>query len=487
VIQGPSVDWWAIAPEITLLAGAAIILLLVAFVRGRDRGFGIGLGIAAFALSGLFAVLAWNDDPVITVANALQVDQLTQAVRVLIAGCGILSLLVVLGWNRVRENGAEFAALLLFAAAGMNMIAGSNSFITLFVALELFSIALYILCGFDLRSRASLEAAFKYLVLGTVGSIVLVYGAAFLYGATGSFDFGSIDASLQEGGTGEGIVLLGTGLVLIGLLFKIGSMPFHMWVPDVYEGAPTGVTGFMAAGTKIAAFIALARVLQDALPAMRDTWLPVLIVVAIVTMLAGNIAALVQTNIKRMLAYSSVSAGGFGLIAIIIGGDDGSRALIFYLAAYAPIAIGAFAVVSLHERDHGGISTLETIRGWGFDRRLASLAMVVFLLAFAGFPPTVGFIGKFLIAGAAITEGYVYLAIIAVIASVIGLGYYLRVILAMYDRSRKSGVLLPGVPGLVSVNVAIVLCLVLVLVGGVLPGLGVDWAGDAARALAGGR
>jgi NADH-quinone oxidoreductase subunit N len=487
VIEAPNVDVLAIAPEISLLVGASLVLMVAAFLRGRDRGIGVVLGIAAFAVSAGFAIAAWDDPPAVTIAEALQVDQLTQAVRILVAGCGILTLLVALGWPRMREAGAEYAAILLFAATGMTLIAGSNSFVTLFVALELFSISLYVLCAFDRSSKASLESGFKYLVLGTIGSIILVYGAAFLYGATGSFQFDGVAAGLAEAEPGAWLVVLGVVLVLAGLLFKIGALPFHMWVPDVYEGAPTSVSGFMAAATKIAAFVALARVMAEPLAPVRDTWEPVLVAVAVATIVVGNVAALVQDNVKRMLAYSSIAAAGFGLIAIIVGGEAGSRALLFYLAAYAPMAIGAFAVITLHERDHHGITTLESIRAWGFARPFAALAMVVFLLGFAGFPLTAGFLGKFLVAGSAVASGWAWLAVAGAIGSVIGIAYYLRVILAMYDRSARSGVHAAGAPGLASVSIAIALCLALVIAGGVLPGIGIDWAGEAAKVLAVGR
>ena len=484
MIKGPAVDWLAIAPEMTLMVGAFVLLMLAAFIRGRDRSIGVIVGLLVLALSGGFAVYGWNDPATTTLAGAVQIDQLTESVRVLIAGCGILTLISSVGWTRMREVGAEFAAILLLACAGMDLIAASNSFVTLFVALELFSISLYVLCAFDSKSKASLESGFKYLVLGTIGSIVLVYGAAFLYGATGSFGFDAINVALTKAGSGDALVILGTVLVVAGLAFKIGVMPFHMWVPDVYEGAPTHVTGFMAAATKIAAFVALARVLLEALPAVRDSWQPALVVIAVATILVGGIAALVQTSIKRMLAYSSIAAAGFGLIAIIVGGDVGARALVFYLAAYAPMAIGAFAVVSMQERDtKEHKATYESIRGWGFDRPIAAAAMTIFLLGFAGFPLTIGFIGKFVVLGSAVQGGFGWLAVVAVVGSVIGIGYYLRVILAMYDRSAKSGAMVPAGPGLASATLVIVICLLLVLAGGILPGLGLDWATGAARAL----
>ncbi|MEI6466269.1 MAG: proton-conducting transporter membrane subunit [Verrucomicrobiota bacterium] len=228
MIKAPDVNWLAIAPEMALMIGAFVLLLLASFIRGRDRGIGTAVGLITLVVSAGFAINAWTEPATTTMAGAVQIDQLTQVVTVLIAGCGILTLLVSFGWNRMRENGAEFVALLLLVAAGMDLIAASNSFVTLFVALELFSLSLYVLCAFDGKSKASLESGFKYLVLGTIGSMVLVYGAAFLYGATGSFGFEAINTALSKAGSGDALVILGTVLVLIGLAFKIGVMPFHI-------------------------------------------------------------------------------------------------------------------------------------------------------------------------------------------------------------------------------------------------------------------
>lgn len=491
MIETPSVDWFAIAPEVVLIGGAFLLLLVAAFARGYERGISIVIGGATLAVSAGYAIAAWGDPEVVTMAGAFRVDALTEVVRLTVIGVAVLVLLLSIGWPRFREHGSEFTALLLLSLAGMGIVAGATSFVTLFVGLELFSLCLYVLCGFDGKSRASLEAGFKYLVLGTIGSIVLVYGAAFLYGQTGSFTYDGIAESLAEGGTGEWLALTGTALILVGLLFKIGAMPFHMWIPDVYEGAPTQVTGFMAGATKLVAFAALARVALEALPAEADLWQPVLVAVSIVTIIGGAIVALVQADAKRMLAWSSVSAAGYGLIAIVVGTEMAYEGLLYYLVTYAAVAFGAFAAIEVFQRDLDregvGGAAIERLRAWGYSRPLAALSLVVFLLAFAGFPPTVGFIGKLVVSGQAVVNGYAYLAAVGVIGSVIALAYYLRIILAMYDRSRKSDVEPPAVPGLGAANLVIVICLVIVIGGGIAAGVGLDWAGDAARVLAAGR
>ncbi|MGI9116460.1 MAG: NADH-quinone oxidoreductase subunit N [Gaiellales bacterium] len=487
MIDTPSVDWFAIAPETALIAGAFLLLIVAAFARGYERGLSIILGGATLIVAGAFSVAAWGDRPVVTMADAFRVDDLTELVRITVMVLAAFAILLSVGWPRFREHGSEFTALLLLVCAGMGIVAGSTSFVTLFVGLELFSLSLYVLCAFDGKSRASLEAGFKYLVLGTIGSIVLVYGAAFLYGSTGSFMYRGVAAGLAKGDAHDTVVILGTALVLAGLLFKVGAMPFHMWVPDVYEGAPTQVTAFMSAATKLVAFVALSRIVLDALPTEHFVWSPILIIAAIATMIGGNIAALVQTNVKRMIAWSSVAAAGYALIGVIVNGSQGLRGLVFYLIAYAFVAFGAFAVISVFERDQArdkGYATLDGMRAWGYSRPFAAMAMVVFLLAFAGFPPTAGFIGKFVVSGAAVSHGYAYLAVIGAIGSVIALGYYLRVILAMYDRSRKSDVGLPASPGLGATTLVILLCLAVVLLGGILPGMLLDWSAQASAFLA---
>lgn len=482
----PTIDWFAIAPELTLLIGAVVLLMLASFVRGKDRGIGTVIGIASFAIAGGFAIAGWGDPTVSTMAAQVKIDDLTQAIRILVAISGILTILLAFGWGRVREQGAEFIGLLLIIGAGMGIVAASASFLTLFVGLELFSIALYVLCAFDRTSRFSLESGFKYLVLGSVGSVVLIYGAAFLYGATGSFSYGAI----AEGIAGDGVdtlVILGVVFVMVGLAFKISAVPFHMWTPDVYEGAPTPVTAFMSTATKAAAFAALLRVVVEAVPAAQEIWEPMLVVLAVATMIIGNVLALVQRNLKRMLAYSSIAHAGYLLIAVIVGGEIGTEATIFYLAAYLPMTFGAFAVIAVMERDIKGIATLDSIRGWGFARPATGAAMIVFLLSLAGFPPTAGFFGKVLVFGAAIETGWTWLAVVGVIGTVISLGYYLRIGLAMYDRSAKSGVHLPAAPGLAAAGIAVAASVVLVFWLGVAPGMVLDWAQETAVSLAAGR
>jgi NADH-quinone oxidoreductase subunit N len=409
------------------------------------------------------------------------VDQFANLTRVIVAASGLLTLMGAYGWSRLREHGPEFVAFLLVAAAGMDLLAASNSFISLFVTLETFSIALYALCAFETRSSASLEAGLKYLVLGSIGSAILLYGAAFLYGATGSFGFPEIAKGVAEDPNSL-LALAGTALVLAGLGFKIAVVPFHMWTPDVYEGSPTPVTAFMSAATKAAAFAALFRVLVQALPAMGDVWRPAVAAASIITMLFANIAALRQTNLKRMLAYSSVGHAGYLLMALV-SGEAGAKALLFYLAVYAVTSVGSFTVIAIRERETGEAATLESLRGWGFSRPVLGAALAIFLLSLGGFPPTAGFLAKFYLFAAAVDADYTYLAIVGVASTVISLGYYLRIGLALYDRRRETGAMLAPAPGTAWAGICAVLAVAVIVWLGIYPPDMLGWAGDAASTL----
>jgi NADH-quinone oxidoreductase subunit N len=382
----------------------------------------------------------------------------------------------------MRERGPEFVAFLLFAAAGMDLLSAASSFVSLFVALELFSVTLYALCAFEVRSELSLEAGFKYLVLGSVGSAVLLYGAALLYGASGALDFAGVAKGVAADPTAL-LALAGTALVLAGLAFKVAVVPFHMWTPDVYEGAPSPVTGFMSAATKTAAFAILYRVTITALPAESQYWRPALAAIAIVTMLGANIAALRQTNVKRILAYSSVGHAGYLLMAIVAGAGAG-KALLFYLACYAAMSIGCFAVITVHERETGSPATIESMRGWGFARPTMAASLTVFLLSLGGFPPTAGFLAKLYLFSATVHADYTYLVIAGVVGTVIGLGYYLKIGLALFDRGSESGSMVELAPGAIFAGAATVVAVGIVIWLGVYPSDVLDWASSAARSVA---
>jgi NADH-quinone oxidoreductase subunit N len=483
-VTTPHIQWSALAPDLILLGGAAFLLLAAVAVqdrRARDLAMFIGMGCFIGSLVAVGVIWDYGGGAWSVLENQFVVDRFANLVRVIVAGSGLLTLMGAYGWSRLREHGPEFVAFLLVAAAGMDLLAASNSFISLFVTLETFSISLYALCAFETRSSASLEAGLKYLVLGSIGSAILLYGAAFLYGATGSFGFPDIAKGVADDPNSL-LALTGTALVLAGLGFKIAVVPFHMWTPDVYEGSPTPVTAFMSAATKAAAFAALFRVLVQALPAMGDVWRPALAAASIVTMLFANIAALRQTNLKRILAYSSVGHAGYLLMAVV-SGEAGAKALLFYLAVYAATSVGAFTVVAIRERETGEPATLESLRGWGFSRPVLGAALAIFLLSLGGFPPTAGFLAKFYLFAAAIDADYTYLAIVGVVSTVISLGYYLRIGLALYDRSRESSAMLAAAPGTAWGGICAVLAVAVIVWLGVYPPDVLDWAGAAASTL----
>jgi NADH-quinone oxidoreductase subunit N len=485
-IDTPTLHFSAIAPELILLGTAGLLLLVSCFVRGRyERDVAYLLGIVALvgSIVAVFVIWDYGGGDWLVFADQLQVDRFGNLVRVVIYGSALITLLASIGWRTASERPAEYLALLLTASAGMSLLAVANTFMALFVSFELFSITLYLLCALETRDRASLESGLKYLVLGSVGSAILLYGMAFLYGATGSLRFDEVSAALADGGADDVLALIGAAMLITGLCFKIAAVPFHMWTPDVYEGAPTPVTGFMSAATKAAAFTILLRVLVEALPAQSDYWEPALATLAIASMVLGNIAALAQRNLKRMMAYSSIGHAGYLLIAVISGGDLSTRALLFYLAVYSATSVGAFAVLVVRERETGTPATLDSIRGWGFSRPLLGVLFAIFLLSLAGFPPTGGFLAKFYVFGGAVDSGNTYLAVIGVLTSAVALGYYLRVGLALFDRREESHAMLPAAPGLVSATVGAVLAAAVVMWLGVYPADALDWAREAAGTL----
>ncbi len=328
----------------------------------------------------------------------------------------------------------EMFPLTLFALAGMMLFPASGDLLTMFVALEVLSLPLYLLCGLARRRRLlSQEAALKYFLLGAFSSAFFLYGVALLYGYAGTLSLAGIGDAVASGGGDESMALIGVALLLVGLLFKVGAVPFHAWVPDVYQGAPTPVTGFMAAATKIAAFGAMLRVFYVALPGLTVDWRPVVWVIAIVTMAVGTITAVTQTDVKRMLAYSSIAHAGFILTGVVAANEAGLSSTMFYLAAYGFSTLGAFAVVNLIRDAEGGeVTDMARWAGLGRDRPLVGAMFSLFLLALAGIPLTSGFISKFVVFSAAAQGGAVPLVIVGVVASAVAAYFYVRVIVLMF-------------------------------------------------------
>jgi NADH-quinone oxidoreductase subunit N len=311
---------------------------------------------------------------------------------------------------------------------------------TLFLGLEWFSVCLYILCAIDRDRLGGLEAALKYLIVGSFGSAVLLFGSALVYGATGEIGFANIAAA---GHSNDAILLFGLAMIIAGLGFKASAAPFHQWTPDVYEGAPTPVTAFMSAATKTAALIVALRLLVTAFQANADVWTVALAVIAVCSLVIGNFAALVQRGVKRMLAYSSISHAGFMLIPLATDSSLGARALLFYLVPYSAMSLGAFAVVAARERELGVPVTFENMAGFGWERPLLGISMWAFMLGFAGFPLTGGFVGKFYAFAAAYEHGWTWLVIVGVLATLVSLYYYLGLVRAMYMRRTEDLQLAP--------------------------------------------
>jgi NADH-quinone oxidoreductase subunit N len=352
---------------------------------------------------------------------------------------------VLLAWRAEAPREAahgEFYSLLLASIGGMAVLVGAQNTVTLFLGFELLSIPLYVLCASEMRRETSLESGLKYLVIGSVGSATLVFGLALLYGATGSTDFTGMARAIERGDlTGDSLLLAGVALVVVGLAFKASVAPFHQWTPDVYQGAPTVITTFMAVATKAAAFGVLLRLFDVALVGAQDTWGPVLAALATITIVVGNVGALGQSSLKRLLAWSSVAQAGYLLAGVVVGTRAGLEATAFYLAVYLVMNVAAFAVVVARERETWSGDHIDAVAGIGWSRPALAWPLTIAMLALAGIPATGGFIGKFFLITPLINEGYTWLGIVIVLGSAVSLAYYLRVVAAVWMRAAPAGAL----------------------------------------------
>jgi NADH-quinone oxidoreductase subunit N len=436
----PDVDWFALAPTLALLGGSGVALLGAVIVpRWAARPFAALATVAGFVVAFVFAALLYADadEGRAVIADAFARDRWTALASMVICGAGFLAVGVSWGERLGRnEHIGEYYALLSAAAAGMVFFVGSSNLMVLFLGLEWFSLSLYVMCAVAGDRAEALEAGLKYLIVGSFGSAVLLFGSALVYGATGELGFAQIaEAASAQGLREDPLLLAGLAMVIAGLGFKASAAPFHMWTPDVYQGAPTPVTAFMSAATKTAALVLALRVLVTAFPEQDEFWTISVAVLACVSLAVGNLAALVQRDIKRLLAYSSVSHAGFMLIAVAANNALGGRALLYYLIPYSAMSIGAFAVVAARERELGAPVTFDSLAGYGWERPLLGAAMWVFMLGFAGLPLTGGFVGKFYAFSAAYEAGWTWLVIVGVAATAVSVYYYLAVVRALYMRS----------------------------------------------------
>ena len=438
--EAPHVELAAIAPEIALSATAIFLLVLHAFIEDKVSNVYLPiLATAGLVVAIFFAVGSWGENE-LQLSGMVAADSFASFVKVTIGIFGILT--VWLGreyFIREELEQSEFYGLVLFAVAGMMLMASAANLIVIFLALEMFSFALYVLVAFDRRSLASQESAMKYFLLGAFSSAFFLFGIALAYGAVGStalYDTQTtqgIVGFLRSNPTTEfGLLIAATGFLIVGLGFKVAAVPFHMWTPDAYQGAPSPVTGFMAAASKIAGFAALLRVLDASLFQLRADWRPIAIAIAIATMVVGSIIAVVQEDMKRLLAYSSIAQAGFILTGVIAANDDGISGTLFYLAVYGATILGSFAVVQVIAGNNDERTSLHDYRGLFYERPLLAGALTLFMLSFAGVPLTSGFVGKFLVFSAAVDAGYAWVAVIGMVASVITAFVYLRVLVVMY-------------------------------------------------------
>jgi NADH-quinone oxidoreductase subunit N len=488
--QGPEVYWFGLSPLLVLTGGCLVLMVSAALLPGRwPRGVYAMVTAVVAGTAGTLALFLWDDvqeeGPRGLVGDAIGLDGFSLFFTVVICAAVLLSALFLDDYLRREDlDGCEVYALALLAAVGGIVLASANDLIVLFLGLETLSLAQYVMAASHVRRPESQEAAIKYFILGGFSSAFLLYGIALTYGAIGSTNLSFVveffrDRVLIE----EGLLLAGIALMLVGLSFKISAVPFHAWTPDVYQGSPTPVTGFMASAAKAAAFAALIRVVVVAFDAYREDWQPALWVIAVLTLFVGSVLAVVQTDVKRMLAYSSVSHAGFILVGVEAANEAGTAGALFYILAYAVMVIGTFGVVELVAGKGDEHTTLDDFRGLARSRPVLSFTLTVFLLAQAGVPLTSGFVAKFGVIEAAAEQGGGWgysLAVIAMLSAVIAAFLYLRIIVSMYladpvpgDESREP------IPVPFSAGVGLAAAAGFTVLLGFLPWWAIDWTRDA--------
>jgi len=423
----------ALLPHLTVLITGLIILTLDLFLTPRSRYLNEAVGLAGLGVAVLITLSTAGAPRQVFMAMAV-VDHLSAFFNVTFVL--IAALTVLLSASYVRREGVsagEYYALLLFATTGFMFVATAADLVMVFLAIETLSIATYILAGLLRDEPRSQEAALKYFMLGALSSAFFLYGIATVYGALGSTNLLTLTQTLGQGDV-SGLLLMGMALLIVGLGFKVAVVPFHMWAPDVYEGAPTAVTAFMTAGPKAAAFAALLRVFFQgfATPALTQKWIPIFAVLAALTMIMGNVVAMAQRSVKRMLAYSSIAHAGYAFVALVAHNDLGARSILYYLVAYTLMSLGAFTVLMVVARREAQGYDFDDYAGLGTTHPLLAAVMALFMFALAGFPPTAGFVGKFYVFSAAVQAGHYALALIGVLTSVVSVVYYARVVMLMY-------------------------------------------------------
>ena len=501
----PIINWALIAPEVIVCAAAVVVMLVDAFARPTQRWITGGISFAGIIAAAISTFWLWSTGTTSSDAfsGMIVLDELRLGFTLIFLLVSGLTLLLSTVWVHAENLPAgEFHSLLLFATVGMMLMASGNDLVIVFLGLEILSIATYVMAGFRRTDVRSNESSLKYFILGSFSSAFLLYGIALVYGATSIAEPGP-DGALSRVVAGTtniaeiatrlnqaqypALLYAGAAMMLVGFGFKIATAPFHIWTPDVYEGAPTPVTAFMAAGPKAAGFASFMRVFVFGLPfvvsatnasgaSLHQVWLSALVVMAILTMTVGNVVAIVQSNVKRMLAYSSIAHAGYALVGFIAAGaatditqrNAAITAVVFYLLTYAVMNIGAFAVVQLIARSGDRRTAIEDYRGIGFESPVLAFSLSLFMLSLLGIPVTAGFMGKVMVFGAAIDQKYYGLVIIGVLNTAISAYYYLRLIIVMFFGERTMAWNAPKVPA--SVALALVITVLGVLYLGVFPG-----------------
>lgn len=470
MFEAPKLNIILISPWLIIIGAGLLLMVLDLVVRRKNKVWMAWLSMVGFGLAFVQTIALWGiDSGTFIPANGIPmvvVDNFSLFLQAIFLLTGFMSILLSVDYLKKTElNRGEYYYLMLFSISGMMLMSMANDLILVFLALELLSIPLYVLAGFALPKVDSEESALKYFLLGAFASGFLVFGIAMIYGATGST---SLPTVLEQAGQGGTLTLLGAVMLLVGFGFKVAAVPFHMWTPDVYEGAPTSVTAFMSVGAKVAGFAALIRIFIYALPDLNEAWVPAMAVIAALTMILGNVVAIVQGNIKRMLGYSSIAHAGFILMGVAAAheADQGMSAALFYMFAYLFTNLGAFAIiVAVEKRDGQGV-LVEDYKGFFKRSPWLALAMAFFMLSLTGVPPTGGFTAKFGVFGAAVEAGLVWLTIIAVVTSVVSAYYYLRVVYYsfMFDSEDQAVIHIPA-----AAAVAVLIGLVVTFLLGIYP------------------
>jgi len=507
-IERPGVDWGAVAPMLVLVGGALALMLASSFVSSRRSNVGytiftclVGLGAIGAAIPLWIEVTDDERGPFSTLAGSVGVDGFSTFVTFLLGAAVVLAALFIDDYLRREQlEGVEAYVLLLLSATGGVIMAHANDLIVLFLGLEVLSMAAYVLAAMHRRRVTSQEAGMKYFVLGAFSSAFFLYGIAMIYGGTGTTNLVTILETFSTTAlTEDGLILAGLALLLVGLGFKVAAVPFHFWTPDVYQGAPSPMVAWMASGVKVAGFAGLMRVFDVAFTAYAVDWQPLIYAVAVATMLVGAVLAVVQTDVKRMMAYSSISHAGFILVGVQAATDQGVEAALFYLATYVFLIAGTFGIITLVGRRGDGHHSLDDYRGLARSRPVLALVLALFLFAQAGVPFTSGFFAKFYVINAAVNAGSTWLAAVAMLSAVIAAFVYLRIAARMYmadppataavGAGEMSEAAEPGAPGAPRIavpagaTIALTACVIVTIGAGLWPGSIADLARDAVPVL----